>query len=75
MSKHSIAVIKGDGIGVDVVDEALKVLHALAGRHGIEWNFVEFPWSSEYYFRTWGDDAVGWCGAVEEFRRDISWVR
>ena len=50
MSKHSIAVIKGDGIGVDVVDEALKVLHALAGRHGIEWEFVEFPWSSEYYF-------------------------
>ena len=50
MGKHSIAVIKGDGIGVDVVDEALKVLHALAGKHDIEWEFVEFPWSSEYYF-------------------------
>ena len=50
MGKHSIAVIKGDGIGVDVVDEALKVLHALADKHGIEWDFVEFPWSSDYYF-------------------------
>lgn len=50
MAKHQIAVIKGDGIGVDVVDEALKVLDALAGKHGIEWKFVEFPWSSEYYF-------------------------
>ena len=50
MSKHSIAVIKGDGIGIDVVDEALKVLHALSSKHGIEWNFVEFPWSSDYYF-------------------------
>ncbi len=50
MAKHQIAVIKGDGIGVDVVDEALKVLDALAGKHGIEWEFVEFPWSSEYYF-------------------------
>ncbi len=50
LGKHSIAVIKGDGIGVDVVDEALKVLDALAGKHRIEWEFVEFPWSSEYYF-------------------------
>ncbi len=50
MGKHKIAVIKGDGIGVDVVDEALKVLDALAGKHSIEWHFVEFPWSSEYYF-------------------------
>lgn len=50
MAKHQIAVIKGDGIGVDVVDEALKVLDALTGKHGIEWKFVEFPWSSEYYF-------------------------
>ena len=50
MGKHSIAVIKGDGIGVDVVDEALKVLHALADKNGIEWEFVEFPWSSDYYF-------------------------
>ncbi len=43
-------MIKGDGIGVDVVDEAIKVLHALSGKHDIEWEFVEFPWSSEYYF-------------------------
>ncbi len=51
MNQHRIAVIKGDGIGVDVVDEALKVLSALAEKHSIEWSFVEFPWSSEYYFR------------------------
>ena len=50
MHKYSIAVIKGDGIGVDVVNESLKVLHALAGKYSIEWDFVEFPWSSEYYF-------------------------
>lgn len=50
MSSHKIAVIKGDGIGVDVVDEALKVLDALAGRYDIDWSFTEFPWSSDYYF-------------------------
>lgn len=50
MSSHKIAVIKGDGIGVDVVDEALKVLRALASRYDIDWSFTEFPWSSDYYF-------------------------
>ena len=50
MSSHKIAVIKGDGIGVDVVEEALKVLRALAGRYDIDWSFTEFPWSSDYYF-------------------------
>ncbi len=47
---HRIAVIRGDGIGVDVVEEALKVLQAVAPKHGIEWEFTEFPWSSNYYF-------------------------
>jgi tartrate dehydrogenase/decarboxylase/D-malate dehydrogenase len=48
--KYRIAVIRGDGIGVDVVEESLKVLEALAPKHGIEWDFTEFPWSSDYYF-------------------------
>ncbi len=49
MSEYKIAVIKGDGIGVDVVNEGLKVLNALAVRHGITWAFTEFPWGSNYY--------------------------
>ena len=48
---HRIAVIRGDGIGVDVVEEALKVLEAVAPKHGIKWEFTEFPWSSDYYFK------------------------
>ena len=54
MSAYEIAVIKGDGIGVDVVNEGLKVLNALAPGHGIEWTFTEFPWGSDYY-REHGD--------------------
>ena len=46
MAQHKVAVIKGDGIGVDVVDE---VLNALAPVHGITWEWAEFPWSSGYY--------------------------
>ena len=49
MARHKIAVIKGDGIGVDVVDEAVRVLEALGPRHGIEWDWAEFPWSSGHY--------------------------
>lgn len=49
MSEHKIAVIKGDGIGVEVVDEALKVLEAAGEKYGITWKFDELPWSSDYY--------------------------
>ncbi|MFP6679998.1 MAG: tartrate dehydrogenase [Dehalococcoidia bacterium] len=49
MSEHKIAVIKGDGIGVEVVDEALKVLAAAGEKYGIKWSFDELPWSSNYY--------------------------
>ena len=50
MPNHKIAIVKGDGIGVDVVNEGMKVLDALAPRYGITWNYTEFPWSSDYYF-------------------------
>ena len=50
MSQYEIAVIGGDGIGVDVVDEALKVLDAAAATHGIQFEFTSYDWSSQYYF-------------------------
>ena len=50
MAKHKIAVIRGDGVGIEVMEEGLKVLNAIAGRYDITWEFVEFPWGSDYYF-------------------------
>jgi tartrate dehydrogenase/decarboxylase/D-malate dehydrogenase len=45
-----IATIPGDGIGPEVVREALRVLEAVAELHGaIDFEFVEFPWSCTYY--------------------------
>ncbi|MDA1256639.1 MAG: isocitrate/isopropylmalate family dehydrogenase, partial [Chloroflexi bacterium] len=35
MSKHKIAVIRGDGIGIEVVGEAMKVLDAAGAKYGI----------------------------------------
>ncbi|GAB2723233.1 tartrate dehydrogenase [Nocardia thraciensis] len=48
MSTYRIATIPGDGIGVDVTAEAVKVVDAVLP--GIEW--TEFDWSCEQYLRT-----------------------
>ena len=49
-----IAVIPGDGIGVEVIPEGLRVLERLAeqsdGRH--RFRFESFPWGSQYYLQT-----------------------
>ena len=50
MAEYSIAVIRGDGIGGEVIDEGLKVLHAVASDHEITWKITEYPWGSDYYF-------------------------
>ena len=50
MGKHNIAVIRGDGIGPEVIEEGIKVLNAAQGRFGVEFAYTEFPWGSDYYF-------------------------
>jgi tartrate dehydrogenase/decarboxylase / D-malate dehydrogenase len=52
MQTHRIAVIPGDGIGREVVPEGVRVLDAVAGRHGIHFEWDELPWSCETYART-----------------------
>ena len=49
MRRHRVAVIAGDGIGVEVVPPALRVLERLAQRGGFTIEFTEFPWSCAYY--------------------------
>ncbi|MDN7227627.1 tartrate dehydrogenase [Planococcus sp. N064] len=50
MKTLEIAVIPGDGIGKEVVPEALRVLDAIADIHeGLKFNYTHYPWSSEYY--------------------------
>ena len=50
MGKHEIAVIRGDGIGPEVIEEGIKVLNAAQRRFGVECTYTEFPWGSGYYF-------------------------
>jgi tartrate dehydrogenase/decarboxylase / D-malate dehydrogenase len=50
MNTFEIAVIPGDGIGKEVVPASLKVLDAAAEAHGgLRFDYMEFPWSCEYY--------------------------
>ena len=51
MKKYKIAVIPGDGIGVEVVSSALEVLSHVSSNKDFEFEFTNFDWSSEYYFK------------------------
>ena len=51
MRSYEIAVIPGDGIGVDVTRAALQVLEAAAGG-SFDIKATEFPWSCEYYLES-----------------------
>lgn len=47
-----IAVIPGDGTGPEVTDEALKVLAAVAGLEGFEFELEHFPFGGDHYLAT-----------------------
>jgi 3-isopropylmalate dehydrogenase len=47
-----IALIPGDGIGVDVTREAAKVLHVVSDRHKLALEFKEFDLGAERFLRT-----------------------
>jgi tartrate dehydrogenase/decarboxylase/D-malate dehydrogenase len=46
---YRIALIPGDGIGLEVVPEGVRALNELAGRFGFAMNFSEFPYSCRHY--------------------------
>lgn len=52
MSEHQIAVIPGDGIGVDVTREAMKVADAAAEIFGFKLRKSHYPFGSEHYLKT-----------------------
>ena len=41
MKKHTLSVIAGDGIGPEVINEAIKVLDAVGGKYGHEFNYTQ----------------------------------
>ena len=47
-----IAVIPGDGIGVEVTAEAVKVLRAVGGGVRAQLRFETLPWGADHYLQT-----------------------
>ena len=53
MANYKVAVIPGDGVGLEVVDEGRKALETVADTTGgLSFQFTEFPWGSEFYRET-----------------------
>jgi tartrate dehydrogenase/decarboxylase/D-malate dehydrogenase len=49
MTAYKIAVIPGDGIGREVMPEGVRVLEAVGAKHGLRFDWQEFPWSCDWY--------------------------
>ena len=52
MKNYRIATIPGDGIGTEVVPEGIRVLDAVAQKHGFGLTWDEFPWSCGHFQQT-----------------------
>ena len=63
---HRIALIPGDGIGLEVTPEGVRCLEALARRPGLSFEFTEFPYSCAYYAN---HGVMMPEGALDELRR------
>tara|TARA_A100001037_G_scaffold294298_1_gene311907 strand:+ start:6121 stop:7188 length:1068 start_codon:yes stop_codon:yes gene_type:complete len=53
MRQHKIAVIPGDGIGIEVITEAKRIMtHIEETNPEIKFDYRDLPWGSEYYRQT-----------------------
>ena len=53
MKTFTIAVIAGDGVGMEVVPQGKRVLEKVGKKHDVEFSFQDFDWGAEHFFR-WG---------------------
>jgi 3-isopropylmalate dehydrogenase len=67
-SSKRVAVIPGDGIGKEVIPEAVKVLKAAAAEGGREVSLTMLDWGADRYLR---DGTTLPSDAVEMFHRDF----
>jgi len=63
-----IAVIPGDGIGIDVTRESMRVLRRVNDVFGAGLEFVELDWGAEKYLK---EGIALPAGALEMFRKDF----
>ncbi|MBY0228267.1 MAG: tartrate dehydrogenase, partial [Gemmataceae bacterium] len=51
MTVFRVAVIGGDGIGPEVIDQAVRVADAALARHGGKVEWARLPWSGDHYLK------------------------
>ncbi|HEX2022671.1 MAG TPA: isocitrate/isopropylmalate dehydrogenase family protein [Candidatus Thermoplasmatota archaeon] len=66
MSKrqYKVALLPGDGVGVEVLAEGRKVLDAAAETHGLSLSYEEYACGGAYYLKTgkeWAPEAFPYC--------------
>jgi 3-isopropylmalate dehydrogenase len=52
IKKFSVAVVAGDGIGPEVIDEARKAVDAAAPLDGASFEWVPYPFGASHYLKT-----------------------
>lgn len=66
--KKIVAVIPGDGIGLEVIGEAVKVLDRVRETHGVELEFTHYDWGADKFL----SEGVSLPeGALEMLTRDF----
>ena len=50
-TRNKIAVLPGDGIGPEVIREAVRVLERVGETHGVELELIHFDWGAEKFLR------------------------
>src|SRR2546425_5065057 len=70
-----IVLLAGDGVGPEVMREAVKVLKAVESAYGVSFDLVPFPCGGQHYLETgeeWPDGAFeSWKGAGAVFLRAV----
>jgi 3-isopropylmalate dehydrogenase len=61
----TIAVLPGDGVGPEVVDEGMRVLDRVSEQEGIKFDTVTYPFGAEHFLKT-GEDMPP--GVIQEFK-------
>lgn len=66
--RKRIAVVPGDGIGPEVIAEAVRVAERLGQTHGLKLDFTHFDWGAEKFLR---DGVTLPAGALEMLTTDF----
>ncbi len=68
MSSFKIAIIPGDGIGKEIMPEALRALESLKNRHKLSVELEHFDWACAEYYQRHGDMMpADWFDTLKNF--------